>query len=144
MSVNINPENKLDRILQDKFISLQKELIDTEKKYYSFCLLHNIAKEQARCVLSEGLTKTRLYMNGTLRSWIHYIQIRTDSATTQKEHCDVAVKIAEEIEKVFPMIREFVCVRPDVLAVSAESDNAAANLSTTTWFNLVEKFIGHS
>lgn len=115
-SVELTPTSVLDQILQDQFTSIQQELIGLEKKYYGFCMMNNIAKEQARCILSEGLTKTRMYMNGTLRSWIHYIQIRTDRNTTQKEHCDVAIKIAAEIEKVFPQIRNFIHVDPQIPA----------------------------
>ena len=94
--------------LQEKFESMQKELIEMEKKYYVFCIENNIAKEQSRVILSEGLTKTRLYMNGTLRSWIHYLQIRTDKNTTQAEHCDLAIKILNEISTIFPLISEYV------------------------------------
>jgi thymidylate synthase (FAD) len=67
----------------------------------------NIAKEQARALLPEGLTRTRLYVNGTLRSWIHYVELRTDPST-QKEHRVLATQCATEIAKVFPMIMEFV------------------------------------
>lgn len=87
--------------LKDTFVSLQEELIKKEKEYYDFCIENNIAKEQSRVILSEGLTKTRLYMNGTLRSWIHYLEIRTGD-DTQMEHRDIALKIKEEINKLFP------------------------------------------
>jgi thymidylate synthase (FAD) len=66
-----------------------------------------IAKEQARAVLPEGNTVSRLYVNGTLRSWLHYIQLRSGNGT-QKEHIEIAKKCAEVISKVFPMITEFV------------------------------------
>ena len=66
-----------------------------------------IAKEQARAVLPEGLTKTRLYMNGTLRSWIHYIELRGGHGT-QREHMDIAHACAEVITKIFPMAGELI------------------------------------
>ena len=66
-----------------------------------------IAKEQARSVLPEGNMESRLYMNGTIRSWIHYIELRS-GLETQKEHREVAVACAEAIEPIFPMIMEFI------------------------------------
>ena len=92
-----------DHELSDKFRSLQNELIQKEKEYYDFCISNNIAKEQSRVILSEGLTKTKLYMNGTLRSWIHYLNVRTNKDDTQAEHVDLALKIKEEISKIFPL-----------------------------------------
>jgi len=92
-----------DADIKHQFNTIQLELIAKQNEYYQFCIDNHIAKEQARVILSEGLTKTRLYMNGTVRSWIHYIQLRCDANTTQKEHCDIALKIADEIEKVFPI-----------------------------------------
>ena len=74
---------------------------------YTEALKLGIAKEQARAVLPEGNTVSRLYMNGTLRSWVHYIQLRTGNGT-QKEHREIALACANEIEKVFPLIKEFV------------------------------------
>lgn len=76
---------------------------------YKWALEHGIAKEQARAVLPEGMTGSRLYMNGTLRSWVHYIQLRSANGT-QKEHRDIAVAAANVIEPIFPMIKEFVNV----------------------------------
>ncbi len=66
-----------------------------------------IAKEQARCVLPEGNTVSILYMNGTLRSWVHYVELRSANGT-QKEHIEVARAVAEAIAKIFPMVEEFV------------------------------------
>jgi len=74
---------------------------------YEWAIKNGIAKEQARAVLPEGITESRLYMNGTLRSWIHYIQLRSANGT-QKEHRDIAVACADAIQPVFPMIKEFV------------------------------------
>ena len=73
---------------------------------YKWALDHGIAKEQARAVLPEGMTASRMYMNGTLRSWVHYIQLRSANGT-QKEHQLVALDCARAIEPIFPMIKEF-------------------------------------
>lgn len=107
MSVDIIDEEGDTSELKEKFIEIQNELIEKEKELYKFCIDNNIAKEQSRVLLSEGLIKTKIYMNGTLRSWIHYIQLRSDISTTQREHYDIAVKCAEEISKVFPLIKKF-------------------------------------
>ena len=74
---------------------------------YQWAIDNGIAKEQARVVLPEGITKSRLYMNGTLRSWIHYIQLRSGNGT-QKEHREIAIHCAYAIEPIFPMIIEFI------------------------------------
>jgi thymidylate synthase (FAD) len=76
------------------------------KESYEWAITNGIAKEQARAILPEGNTVSRLYMNGTLRSWIHYIQLRSENGT-QKEHRQIALKCAEVIAKVFPMAKEF-------------------------------------
>ena len=88
---------------------------DAEQKFigtiienaYMNALDKGIAKEQARAILPEGMTKSRMYMNGTLRSWVHYIQLRSANGT-QKEHQEVALACAKVIEPIFPMIVEFV------------------------------------
>jgi len=85
----------------------QKRVIREAEEAYNWAIDQGIAKEQARAVLPEGLTVSRLYMNGTLRSWIHYIQLRSANGT-QKEHQEVAQKCAEVIAKVFPLANEFV------------------------------------
>ena len=74
---------------------------------YTWALSNGIAKEQARAVLPEGMTNSRLYMNGTIRSWIHYVDLRSGNGT-QEEHRQVAVQCAEAIATVFPMIMDFV------------------------------------
>ena len=84
----------------------QESLISHAKETYNWAIEHGVAKEQARAVLPEGMTVSRLYMNGTLRSWLHYIQIRSDAAT-QKEHREIALACADAIEPIFPMIKEF-------------------------------------
>ena len=82
-------------------------MITAAKEAYEWAIKNGIAKEQARAVLPEGNTVSRLYMNGTLRSWIHYIQLRSANGT-QKEHMQIAQKCAEVIATVFPMANEFV------------------------------------
>lgn len=84
----------------------QKRVLEESKNAYEWALTNGIAKEQARAVLPEGMTGSRLYMNGTLRSWVHYIQLRSANGT-QKEHQDVALACADAIESIFPMIKEY-------------------------------------
>jgi len=85
----------------------QKRVIRESQEAYQWAIDNGIAKEQARAVLPEGLTLSRMYMNGTLRSWVHYIQLRSANGT-QKEHQDVALACADAIEPIFPMIKEYV------------------------------------
>jgi len=85
----------------------QQKLIEHAQQTYEWAISNGIAKEQARAVLPEGMTLSRLYMNGTLRSWVHYIQLRSGNGT-QREHRDVALACADAISSVFPMIREFI------------------------------------
>jgi thymidylate synthase (FAD) len=80
----------------------QQNVIDSAIETYNWAIENGIAKEQARSVLPEGNTVSRLYMNGTLRSWIHYIKLRSANGT-QKEHMDIAKACAEVINKIFPM-----------------------------------------
>jgi thymidylate synthase (FAD) len=94
-------------LLSDEWLFKQKELIAHAKEVYEWAISKGIAKEQARAVLPEGNTVSRLYMNGTLRSWIHFIQLRSGNGT-QKEHKLIAQKCAEVIATVFPMADEFV------------------------------------
>ena len=85
----------------------QKRVIEEAKNAYEWAITRGIAKEQARVVLPEGLTMSRMYMNGTLRSWIHYIELRSANGT-QKEHMDVARACAEVIADIFPLSESFV------------------------------------
>jgi thymidylate synthase (FAD) len=85
----------------------QKNVSESALKAYQWALENGIAKEQARSVLPEGMTVSRMYMNGTLRSWVHYIQLRSGNGT-QKEHQDVAIACAEAIKEIFPMIEDFI------------------------------------
>lgn len=85
----------------------QLQLAELSKQTYEWALNNGIAKEQARAVLPEGMTISRMYMNGTLRSWIHYIQLRSANGT-QKEHREVALECAYVISSIFPMIMDFI------------------------------------
>lgn len=96
-----------DKMLQIEWERAQKRVIFTAKKEYEWAIKNGIAKEQARAVLPEGLTVSRLYVNGTIRSWLHYIQLRSANGT-QKEHMEIAKACADVIAKVFPMSQEFV------------------------------------
>lgn len=84
----------------------QRDIIKLARETYKWAVSNNIAKEQARAVLPEGLTVSRLYMNGTLRSWIHYIQLRAAHGT-QKEHILIAKECAKAIATIFPMAEQF-------------------------------------
>ena len=94
-----------DSDLQYAWYVAQRELIEKSKETYKWAIDNGIAKEVARAVLPEGLTKSRMYMNGTLRSWIHYIQLRSANGT-QKEHMDIAKACALAITKIFPLTQE--------------------------------------
>ena len=85
----------------------QKRVIEEAKNAYEWAIINGIAKEQARAVLPEGLTVSRLYMNGTLRSWIHFIELRSANGT-QKEHQEVARACAKVIAEVFPLANELI------------------------------------
>ena len=94
-------DRELDRLWKEK----QQGIIKASKDAYMWAVTNGIAKEQARAVLPEGLIESRLYMAGTLRSWIHYIQLRSENGT-QKEHIEVAKACAEAISKIFPLTKE--------------------------------------
>ena len=91
-----------DEKIINEWEKLHKSLIENAKEVYNWAVENGIAKEQARSVLPEGNTVSRIYMNGTLRSWIHYIQLR-EANGTQKEHMEIAKACAEVINKIFPM-----------------------------------------
>jgi thymidylate synthase (FAD) len=93
--------------LHEAWEQKQKEIADNAQAAYKWALDNGIAKEQARAVLPEGMTISRMYMNGTLRSWVHYISLRSGNGT-QREHRDIAIECARAIEKIFPMIMEFI------------------------------------
>ena len=91
-----------DEEITNMWIKKQEDLIENAKETYNWAIKNGIAKEQARAVLPEGNTVSRMYMNGTLRSWIHYIELRSGNGT-QKEHMDIALACAEVVAKIFPM-----------------------------------------
>jgi len=99
---SITVENKE---LQDAWAQRQQKLIDLAKETYTWAIEQGIAKEQARAVLPEGNTVTKLYMNGTLRSWVHYMELRGSNGT-QKEHMDIAKACAKVIETIAPFIQQ--------------------------------------
>ena len=94
-----------DTKLQQEWDWAQRRIAVLAKKEYDWAIKKGIAKEQARKVLPEGLTKTRLYMNGTLRSWVHYIDLRGANGT-QKEHMEIAHSCAKVIAGIFPLMKE--------------------------------------
>jgi thymidylate synthase (FAD) len=100
-SVEIDSEEDIHHA----WASVQQGVIDKAKEAYDWAIRAGIAKEQARVVLPEGNTKTRLYMNGTLRSWVHYIELRGANGT-QKEHMDIAHACAKVIADIFPLMKD--------------------------------------
>ena len=94
-----------DTILNDLWDQKQNEVSKMSHEVYTWALESGIAKEQARSVLPEGMTPSVMYMNGTLRSWIHYIKLRT-GVETQKEHREVALECMKVIKSIFPMIEK--------------------------------------
>lgn len=89
--------------LEDEWELIQKSVIQVSKNAYNWAIEHGVAKEQARAVLPEGLTMSRMYMNGTLRSWVHYIELRSANGT-QKEHMEIARECGKVIAKIFPLM----------------------------------------
>ena len=102
-SIPLENDSKLEELWEN----VQDLLVEHAEEAYKWAIDNGIAKEQARAVLPEGMTVSRMYMNGTLRSWVHYIQLRSGNGT-QKEHREVAVACAKAIEPIFPMIMEFI------------------------------------
>jgi thymidylate synthase (FAD) len=96
-----------DASLQRRWEEQQQFVINCAKNAYKWAIVNGIAKEQARVVLPEGNTVSRLYMNGTLRSWIHFIELRSANGT-QKEHQEVAVACAQVIARIFPMAADLI------------------------------------
>ena len=96
-----------NNLLENEWRHRQLAMIELAKETYEWAVSKGIAKEQARAVLPEGLTVSRLYMNGTLRSWVHYIELRSANGT-QKEHQEIALACAQVIAQVFPMAGELV------------------------------------
>jgi thymidylate synthase (FAD) len=101
-SVELDMADEEQKLLAYEWERAQKRVLYAVKKEYSWAIKNGIAKEQARAVLPEGLTVSRLYMNGTLRSWIHFIELRSANGT-QKEHQQIAIACAQAIAAIFPM-----------------------------------------
>ena len=107
-----DPENRQNSIdsddvwLSENWYVTQYELLEKVKEAYNWAIEKGIAKEQARAVLPEGLTASRMYMKGSIRSWMHYIQIRS-GIETQKEHREVAIACAKALTPIFPMFEVF-------------------------------------
>ena len=110
-SIELDKENDGQSILQGQWKNKQQRIIDAAKEAYEWAINNGIAKEQARAVLPEGLTASRMYVNGTLRSWIHFIQVRSD-ASTQKEHRLIAIECAKIIAEIFPLMNEIYSNQP--------------------------------
>jgi thymidylate synthase (FAD) len=106
-SIALDKESDGHCILNGTWKNKQERVIEAAKEAYKWAIDNGIAKEQARAVLPEGNTVSKLYMNGTIRSWLHYIQLRSGNGT-QQEHIEIAKKCAEVIATVFPMAKEFV------------------------------------
>ena len=104
-SVELDLDNLEHTAIADRWLQEQQDVIWKAQQAYNWAIEAGIAKEQARCVLPEGLTKTRLYMNGTLRSWVHYIELRGANGT-QKEHMDIAHACAKVISEIFPLMKD--------------------------------------
>ena len=102
-----NSVDTQDEYLEREWVAKQKRVISAAQDAYSWAINNGIAKEQARCVLPEGNTVSKLYANGTIRSWIHYIELRSANGT-QKEHMELAREIGCAIHAIFPMIEEFI------------------------------------
>ena len=100
-------ELNMNNVLHDKWIKRQLAVRALAEETYNWAIHNGIAKEQARVVLTEGLTKSKLYMNGTLRSWVHYVDLRTTKGT-QKEHLIIAQECGEIIKGLFPVMNKFI------------------------------------
>ena len=107
-----DPKNRQNSIPSDDFSlnhqwkEMQKDIIRASRYAYTWAIEKGIAKEQARAVLPEGNTVSRMYVNGTLRSWVHYIELRGANGT-QQEHIEIAWAVADAISKIFPLAEEF-------------------------------------
>jgi thymidylate synthase (FAD) len=101
-SIALDMSDEYEGGLQDRWCQMQERVINESKLAYNWAINNGIAKEQARAVLPEGNTVSRMYVNGTLRSWIHYIELRGANGT-QQEHIDIAHAVAEVISVIFPI-----------------------------------------
>ena len=106
-SVELDMSDEAQKQLAYEWERAQKRVLFSVKQEYQWAIKNGIAKEQARAVLPEGLTVSRMYMNGTLRSWIHFIELRSANGT-QKEHQEVAIACAKVIAEIFPLTNDFI------------------------------------
>lgn len=106
-SIDLDPELEAHVRINEQFRIKQMKLIREVRELYQWAINFGIAKEQARAVLPEGLTMSRMYMNGTIRSWIHFINLRSGNGT-QKEHMEIAREIAKVIANIFPLAESYV------------------------------------
>ena len=108
-SVELDMSDEAQKLIAYEWERAQKRVLWAVKQEYTWAIKNGIAKEQARAVLPEGLTVSRMYMNGTLRSWIHYMELRASNGT-QKEHMEIARACAQAIAAIFPMATDLVAV----------------------------------
>lgn len=106
-SISIDETIKENKEKIEYWNELQRRIVNQSKVAYDWAIKAGIAKEQARVVLPEGLTESKLYMSGSLRSWIHYCQLRSSNGT-QKEHMEIARECAHVLSKVFPIIKDII------------------------------------
>jgi thymidylate synthase (FAD) len=106
-SIDLDMSDEYEGGLQDRWAEMQQRVIREAEMAYNWAIDNGIAKEQARAVLPEGNTVSRLYVNGTLRSWIHYIELRSGNGT-QKEHMEIAIAIAKVIKNIFPLAESYI------------------------------------
>ena len=122
-----------DPLLNSNWLMFQEDIRDITLKAYNWAIQNGIAKEVARAVLPEGLISSRMYMQGTIRSWIHYIETRTD-ISTQKEHREIALLCAKEIAKIMPQIFNFVSQNKTV-NIGVQIDNKP-QIKVSEWIGL--------
>jgi len=110
LDLSLDYHRDIAKIWEEK----QHYIINSSRDAYNWAISNGIAKEQARVVLPEGLIESKLYVNGTIRSWIHFIEVRTEEST-QKEHRELALECAKAISNIFPMADEYVYKKPEPL-----------------------------
>ena len=106
-SIEMDSEDATQRIIAETWAEAQQEVIDLAKRTYEWAIDNGIAKEQARAVLPEGNTVSRLCMQGSIRSWIHFIELRSGNGT-QKEHMEVAREVGKAITEIFPLAQKYI------------------------------------
>lgn len=111
-SIELDYKDDNNHLLQSEWIARQNNILNQVGETYRWAVQNGIAKEQARTILPEGLTTSRLYMAGTLRSWIHYVDVRNKPRETQKEHVTIAALCENEIIREFPVLEEYFYPQP--------------------------------